>query len=348
MHERSPLSEVGTVRSERCGVQVSVLGAGSWGTTVAALSAGRNPTTLWARDPGVAHDVAVRHVNDRYLPGFVLPDRLHGTADLEEAVSGADVLVVGVPSHGFRAVLEAARPHVRPWIPVVSLTKGFEATTLLRMTEVIRDVLPGRPAAALTGPNLAKEIMAGGAAASVVATEDLTVATELQKVLRRGVFRIYVNHDVVGCEVGGALKNVVAIATGMAQGLSVGDNTRAAVITRGLGELTRLGVAMGGEAPTLAGLAGMGDLIATCTSPQSRNRYVGEQLGLGRKLDEIVAEMTMVAEGVKTAGAVTELAARHGLHLPICEVVSHVLAGEMTAAEAYRGLQPAGHEADPG
>ena len=329
-------------------MQVTVLGAGSWGTTVAALAAGRNPTTLWARDPEVARDVAVDHANTRYLPGFALPERLHGTADLEEAVTGSDVLVVGVPSHGFRAVLEAARPHVRPWIPVVSLTKGFEASTLLRMTEVIKDVLPGRPAAALTGPNLAKEIMAGGAAASVIATEDLTVATELQKVLRRGVFRIYVNHDVVGCEVGGALKNVVAIATGMAQGLSVGDNTRAAVITRGLGELTRLGVAMGGEAATLAGLAGMGDLIATCTSPQSRNRYVGEQLGLGRKLDEIIAEMTMVAEGVKTAGAVRGLAARHGLHLPICEVVSAVLAGDMTAADAYRGLKPAGHEADPG
>jgi glycerol-3-phosphate dehydrogenase (NAD(P)+) len=329
-------------------MRVAVLGAGSWGTTVASLSAGRNPTTLWARDEEVAREVAVSSTNSRYLPGFPLPGSLHGTADLEEAVATADVLVVGVPSHGFRAVLEAARPHVRPWVPVVSLTKGFEPSTLLRMTEVIKDVLPGRPAAALTGPNLAKEIMAGGAAASVIATEDLMIATELQRVLRRGVFRIYVNHDVVGCEVGGALKNVIAIATGIAQGLTVGDNTRAAVITRGLGELTRLGVAMGGEAATMAGLAGMGDLIATCTSPQSRNRYVGEQLGLGRKLEEITAEMTMVAEGVKTASAVTELAARHHLHLPICEVIQQVLSGELTAAEAYSGLQPAGHELDPG
>ena len=329
-------------------MNVTVLGAGSWGTTVAALSAGRNPTTLWARDEEVAREVEVSSTNSRYLPGFPLPERLAGTSDLEEAVSAADVLVVGVPSHGFRAVLEAAKPHVRPWIPVVSLTKGFEPTTFLRMTEVIGDVLPGRPAAALTGPNLAKEIMAGGAAASVIATEDLTIATELQRVLRRGVFRIYVNDDVVGCEVGGALKNVIAIATGIAQGLTVGDNTRAAVITRGLGELTRLGVAMGGRAATLAGLAGMGDLIATCTSPQSRNRYVGEQLGLGRKLEEIIAEMTMVAEGVKTAAAVTDLAARYGLHLPICQVIQQVLAGELTAAEAYRGLEPAGHELDPG
>ena len=212
-------------------------------------------------------------------------------------MSAAEVLVVGVPSHGFRTVLEQAAPHVPHWIPVVSLTKGFEAGTLFRMTEVIRDVLPGRVAGALSGPNLAKEIMAGNAAASVIATEDLSVAAELQRLLQRGLFRIYTNHDVIGCEVGGALKNVVAIATGIAQGLSVGDNTRAAVISRGLAELTRLGVAMGAEPATMAGLAGMGDLIATCISPLSRNRQVGERLGKGESIDEIVGSMNMVAEG---------------------------------------------------
>ncbi|MER3453083.1 MAG: NAD(P)H-dependent glycerol-3-phosphate dehydrogenase, partial [Acidimicrobiia bacterium] len=235
-------------------MRVTVLGAGSWGTTVASLSCGRNPTTLWARNPEIAREIRDRHTNEAYLPGFTLPESLYATADLEEAVAPADVLVVGVPSHGFRSVLEAARPHVRPWIPVVSLTKGFEQGTLMRMTEVIKQVLPGHPAAALTGPNLAREIMAGQAAASVIATHDLTVAAALQQLLRRGLFRIYTNHDVVGCEVGGALKNVIAIATGMAQGLSVGDNTRAAVITRGLAELTRVGVALGGEAATFAGL----------------------------------------------------------------------------------------------
>jgi len=174
------------------------------------------------------------------------------------------------------------------------------------------------------------------------------VAAALQAVLRRGVFRIYMNHDVIGCEVAGALKNVIAIAAGIAQGVSVGDNTRAAVISRGVAELTRLGVAMGGEAPTFAGLAGMGDLIATCVSPQSRNRYVGEQLGLGRPLGEILAEMNMVAEGVKTAVTVMQLAERHDVEMPICHVINRVVTGEMRAVDAYRGLRPAGHELDPG
>lgn len=329
-------------------MRVTVLGAGSWGTTVATLAVGRNPTTLWARSPAVAKEVTERHTNETYLPGCTLPDRLRATSDVEEAVGDADVLIVGVPSHGFRDALEHAAPHVRPWIPIVSLTKGFEQRSLLRMTEVIKAVMPGHPSAALTGPNLAKEIMAGQAAASVIATEDLSVAAALQAVLQRGLFRIYTNHDVIGCEVGGALKNVIAIAAGMAQGVGVGDNTRAAVIARGLAELSRLGVAMGGEAATFAGLAGMGDLIATCVSPQSRNRYVGEQLGRGRRLPDILEEMTMVAEGVKTAATVMELADRHGVEMPICYEIYKVIQGEGTPTGAYRGLKAPGHEAEPG
>jgi len=231
------------------------------------------------------------------------------------------------------------------------LSKGFERGSLLRMTELIQDELPGHPAAALTGPNLAKEIMAGQAAASVIATEDLAVARALQSVMQRGVFRIYINHDVIGCELGGALKNVVAIATGVAQGLGVGDNTRAAVVTRGLAELTRLGIAMGGEAMTFSGLAGLGDLIATCMSPLSRNRTLGEQLGAGRTLAEITAATRTVAEGVGTAHTVHELAERHGIEMPVCNEVYRVLAGEIHASEAYRGLTPyyqAGHEREPG
>jgi glycerol-3-phosphate dehydrogenase (NAD(P)+) len=331
-------------------MRVTVLGAGSWGTTVASLSAGRNPTMLWARNPELAAAVNQQHENPSYLPGFPLPQALRATSDLEEAASTAEVLVVGVPSHGFRTVLEQAAPFVPHWIPVVSLTKGFEAGSLLRMTEVIRDVLPGRVAGALSGPNLAKEIMAGNAAASVIATEDLSVAAELQRVLSRGLFRIYTNHDVIGCEVGGALKNVVAIATGIAEGLSVGDNTRAAVISRGLAELTRLGVAMGAEPATMAGLAGMGDLIATCISPLSRNRQVGERLGKGESIEEILASMKMVAEGVKTASVVMELAERHGVDLPICAEIRRVVNGEVPAEDAYRGLMrraPAGRESDP-
>ena len=260
-------------------MRIAVLGAGAWGTTVESLLAGHHDCTIWDRDPELAREIYERDANSRYLPGFALPSALKATADLEKAVHDIDLLVVGVPTHGFRAVLADARPYLRPWIPVVSLAKGFERGSLLRMTQLVREELPGHPAAALTGPNLAKEIIAGQAAASVIATEDLEVARALQSVMRRGLFRIYTNDDVIGCELGGALKNVVAIATGIAQGLGVGDNTRAAVVCRGLAELTRLGVAMGGEAQTFSGLAGMGDLIATCMSPLSRNRSLGEQLG---------------------------------------------------------------------
>jgi glycerol-3-phosphate dehydrogenase (NAD(P)+) len=329
-------------------MNVTVLGAGSWGTTMASLIAPRHPTTLWARDGEVAREIRERGTNEGYLPGCTLPKELHATHDLEEAASHADVLVVGVPTRGFREVLVAAKQSVRPWIPVVSLAKGFEQGTYLRMTQVIREVFPGHPAAALTGPNIAREIMEGKAAAAVVATEDLEVAAELQKVLMRGVFRVYVNHDVIGCEVAGALKNVVAIAAGIGQGLGVGDNTRAAVMARGLAELSRLGVAMGAEQPTFAGLAGMGDLIVTCMSPYSRNRMVGERLGQGHKLDEILGDMHMVAEGVKTAELVLDLAERYDLQLPICRAIHQVVIGEMEPSAAYWGLHPAGHELDPG
>ncbi len=330
-------------------MRVTVLGGGSWGTTVASIVARRNEGTLWARDPQVAAEVRDKHTNGRYLPDCALTPSLHATADLEEAVAEADVLIVGVPSHGFRQVVDQARPWVRPWIPVVSLTKGLEGGSLLRMTQILEELLPGHPAAALTGPNLAREILDGQAAASVIATEDPGVAAALQGIVRTTMFRVYRNNDVIGCEIGGALKNVIAIAAGIAQGLGVGDNTRAGVITRGLAELTRVGVAMGGDAHTLAGLAGMGDLLATAMSPYSRNRTVGEQLGLGRSLDEILGEMSMVAEGVKTASTVMELAKRHELDLPICSTIYQVIQGEIPATEAYRGLRRTpGHEADPG
>ena len=329
-------------------MKVAVLGAGSWGTTVASLLAPRHDTLLWARNAEVARSIDSDHVNPVYLSGFSLPEDLCATVDLERAVSSADLLVVAVPTSGLRAVLEDAKPYVRPWIPVVSLSKGLERGSYLRMTQVIKEVLPGHPAAALTGPNIAREIMAGKAAAAVVATEDLEVATAIQKVVTRGLFRVYVNHDVIGCEMGGALKNVIAIAAGIGEGLGVGDNTRAAVVSRGLAELTRLGVAMGAESATFAGLAGMGDLIATCMSPHSRNRTVGELLGKGYKLEEILAGMSMVAEGLNTAVVVLELARRFGVDMPICDVIHRVVRGEIAPADAYFGLTPAGHEAEPG
>jgi glycerol-3-phosphate dehydrogenase (NAD(P)+) len=330
-------------------VRITVLGAGSWGTTVACLLARRHEVVVWARDPELAAQISRDHVNDRYLKGAPLPATLEATSDLEEAAGSCDLLVVGVPTHGFRATLTTVRPVLRPWIPIVSLSKGLEQGTLLRMTEVAKQELPGHPVAALTGPNIAREIIEGQAAAAVIATQDLDVAANLQGVMQSGLFRIYTNHDVIGCELGGALKNVVAIATGIAQGLSVGDNTRASVMTRGLAELTRLGVAMGGEAATLYGLTGMGDLIATCISPHSRNRRLGEQLGLGRSLEDVLAGSTMVAEGVRTAQAVHQLAELNDVAMPVCNEVHRVLSGEIPAADAYRGLriQP-GHEAEPG
>ncbi len=329
-------------------MNVTVLGAGSWGTTVASLTTALNPTVLWARNAQVAAEVNEAHTNSTYLPSTTLPRRLRATADLEEAVRGADVLVVGVPSKGFRSTLEDARRWVRPWIPVVSLTKGIEGGSLMRMTQVIEDVIPGHPTAALSGPNLAREIMAGQAAASVIATQDQAVAAALQEVLQHKLFRVYRNHDVIGCEIGGALKNVIAIAAGIGEGLGVGDNTRAAVMTRGLAELTRLGVAMGAEQQTMAGLAGMGDLVATCMSPHSRNRTVGEMLGRGKHLDEILAEMHMVAEGVNTARLALSLASRYGVDLPICYEIHEVVTGRQKPVDAYRGLRHPGHESDPG
>ncbi|MGH9205424.1 MAG: NAD(P)H-dependent glycerol-3-phosphate dehydrogenase, partial [Acidimicrobiales bacterium] len=250
--------------------------------------------------------------------------------------------------HGARQVLASVAPCVHPGVPIVSLAKGLEQETLARVTEVIREVLPGHPTGVLTGPNLAREVMDGHAAVSVVAMDDMAAAARIQSVFATGQFRVYTNHDVIGCEIGGSLKNVIAIATGMAQSLDVGDNTRAAVMTRGLSELTRLGMAMGGEQATFAGIAGMGDLLATCMSPQSRNRRLGEELGKGRLLSEILAGTRMVAEGVRTADAVMRLSHRHGIEMPICERVHGVLTGTCTPREAYDGLlqRQVGHERD--
>ena len=317
---------------------VAVLGAGSWGTTVAHLAAHNVPTVVWARDPAVADEINESHVNSRYLAGYQLHPDLAATSDLAEAVSHADVLVMGVPSHGFRATLEEVKPHLRAWVPVVSLSKGLEQGSRLRMTQLIDEILPGHPYGVLTGPNLAKEILAGDAAAAVIAMSDPGISEELQRVFSSNLFRVYVNDDVVGSELAGALKNVMALAAGMADGLGTGDNTRAAVITRGLAELTRLGVAMGGRAETFAGLAGMGDLVATCISPQSRNRHVGEQLGKGRSLDEIIEEMHMVAEGVKATKVVMELAREHDVYMPIAEQMDLVCNQGASPVEAYRGL----------
>ena len=300
-------------------MRVGVIGGGSWGTTVAHITAHNVETTLWARRDDTADEINRSHRNSRYLDGYDLHPALRASADLGEVVRQADVLVMGVPSHAYRSTLEAVSDHLRAWVPIVSLTKGLEQGSRLRMSEVTNEVLPGHPA-------------------SVVATSDPVVALRLQQLFATSMFRVYTNHDVVGCELGGALKNVIAIASGMADGLGTGDNTRAAVITRGLAELSRLGRAMGGEEITFAGLAGMGDLIATCISPHSRNRHVGEQLGRGRSIDEVIASMNMVAEGVKTAPVVLDLAAEYGVETPIADEVNGVCHLGRAADVAYRGL----------
>ncbi len=331
-------------------LKVGLLGGGSWGTTVASLTARNCPTTIWARNQATVDDINNNHRNEKYLPGAKLPKTLKAANTIEETVRDADVIVMGIPAQHFREVLKKARPHIRPWVPIVSLAKGLEIGTKMRMTEIIEAEMPGHPAGVLTGPNLAKEIAAGQAAASVIAMVDDTIASRLQSIFSTGLFRVYTNEDVVGCELGGALKNIIAIATGMGDGANAGDNTKSAIITRGLAELTRLGVAMGGQPHTFSGLAGMGDLIATCSSTQSRNRYVGFNLGKGRKIEDIIDEMAEVAEGVKTAKVVMELAMEYQIEMPIATEVYKVLYQGDTVNEAFRGLlkREVGSEAEPG
>ncbi len=331
-------------------LKVGLLGGGSWGTTVASITAKNTPTKMWARNPATVEEINQEHKNEKYLPGAKLTSSLRATNSIQEAVEDADVIIMGIPAQSFRSVLEKAKPHIRPWVPIVSLSKGLERGTHMRMTEIIETIMPGHPAGVLTGPNLAREIMKGQAAAAVIAMVDDTIARALQKVFQSGLLRVYTNEDVVGCELGGALKNVIAIAAGMGDGAGAGDNTRAAVITRGLAELTRLGVAMGGQPATFSGLAGMGDLVATCSSTLSRNRHVGFQLGQGKSLPEIIDAMSMVAEGVKTCGVVMELAEKYGIAMPITHEVYKVVHDGNTVRDAYRGLLRAesGSEADPG
>ena len=331
-------------------LKVGILGGGSWGTTVASIIAKNAHATLWARNQETVNEINEHHTNNKYLPNAKLTRSLKASNSIEETVKDADLIVVGIPSQSFRAALLEAKPHIRPWIPIVSLAKGLEIGTKKRMTEIIEEEMPGHPAGVLTGPNLAKEIHFGKAAAAVIAMVDDTIAKELQPVFSSGLFRVYTNNDVVGCELGGALKNIMAIASGMGDGAKAGDNTRAAVITRGLSELTRLGVAMGGKRRTFAGLAGMGDLVATCSSSKSRNHHVGFQLGQGKSLEQIIEEMNEVAEGVKTAKVVMELAKDYQVEMPISTEVYKVLYEGNTVNDAFRGLLKieVGSEKEPG
>lgn len=330
--------------------KLAILGGGSWGTTVASLVSRNADAQLWARDNTTVEEINNLHTNSRYLGDAKLHPSLRASTDIEAVVDAADAVLIAVPSDNFRAVLTSISNSLPAGSPVISLTKGLERKTRLSMTEVCREIAPGRPTGVLTGPNLAREILAGQAAASVLALDDAAPNSWLQPLLNVGLFRVYTNPDVIGCELGGVLKNIIAIAVGMGDGLGAGDNTRAALITRGLAEITRLGTALGGKAETFAGLAGMGDMIATCTSPQSRNRHVGLELAKGHSIETIIESMHMVAEGVKSAPTVIELAREHEVAMPIAEDVFKVVTGASSARGVYRGLlrTTAGAESEPG
>lgn len=311
-------------------------------------SVANGEVVLWCRRDELAEEVNVSRRNTRYTGEMELADNVVATVSLEQACTGAEVVLVAVPSVGFRAVVESAARYLEDDAAILSLTKGLEQGTHATMTEVLRASAPRLALGVLTGPNLAKEISLGMPAASVVATPDEASAALVQSRLHGPTLRVYSSSDVVGCEVAGVTKNVLAIAAGVSDGLGFGDNTRAAIITRGLAEMGRLAVAMGGESATVSGLAGVGDLVATCTSDRSRNRRVGIALGQGRSLDEAVESVGEVAEGVVSAQPLLELAASRDVELPICEQVAAMVAGSATPSQALAALtsRPAREERD--
>lgn len=318
--------------------RVCVLGAGSWGTTVANLISRSTKTILWARSQEIAQEINENHTNSKYLANNVLSADLGATHQLDQALYRCTLIVVAVPSHGVRAILEAACTMIDPRVPTVSLTKGIEAKSNLRMTQVISEVTGVSRVGFLTGPNLAGEVIEGQPTASVIATTDDELGALIQRLVHSKTMLVYRNRDVVGSEIAGALKNVMAIAAGMAAGLGFGDNSRAALITRALAEVGRLGVRLGGRPMTFAGLAGLGDLVATCSSPRSRNYCVGRMLGQGMGIDEIMGKMNMVAEGVKTAPVAVELGSTHQVDMPISREISRVLASIQTPGECVANL----------
>jgi glycerol-3-phosphate dehydrogenase (NAD(P)+) len=321
--------------------RAAVLSAGSWGTTFAkVLADAGTDVALYARRPELAASITADRENADYLPGVRLPDRVRATADPAEALAGADVVVLSIPSQTLRENLTAWTPLLPPDATLLSLMKGIELGSTRRMSEVVCDVTGAGPdrVAVLSGPNLAREIADQQPAATVIACTDTARAAALQAACHTRYFRPYTNPDVVGCELGGAVKNVIALAAGMAEGLGFGDNTRASLITRGLAETSRLGLALGADPLTFAGLAGLGDLVATCSSPLSRNRTFGEQIGRGASVAEVVAGTRQTAEGVKSCRSVLDLARAHGVDVPITEAVVRVCHEGETAADMVREI----------
>lgn len=327
--------------------EIAVIGAGAWGTALSIVLGrkGSHGVRLWANESEVCQSITATRINEMFLPGQSIPQTVACTNSLEEALRGAEIVLSVMPSHHARRVFQEMRPHLRPSMLFVSATKGIENDTLLRMTQVIPEVLGQGPGSftprigALSGPTFAKEVAKGDPTAITVASADKELATAIQREFSDPLFRVYTNRDVVGVELGGALKNTVAIAAGVLFGLNLGHNTVAALITRGLAEITRLVVACGGQASTMAGLAGLGDLVLTCTGGLSRNRSVGIELGRGRKLDDIIAGMRgMVAEGVLTTKAAVGLAQKVGVEMPITEQMHAVLQQGKSVEDAIREL----------
>jgi glycerol-3-phosphate dehydrogenase (NAD(P)+) len=306
-----------------------VIGAGSWGTALAIhLARVGHEVRLWARDPALVVDMTARRANAIYLPDFNFPDLLRPLGSLPDALDGAGVVVMAVPSHGLRAVLARAAPHVAAKAVVVTATKGLEEATLLRMSEVVGQELPHiREIVALSGPSFAAELARELPTAIVAASTVAGAAAHVQEEFRSSALRLYGSSDVVGVEIGGALKNTIAIAAGVVEGLGLGHNALAALITRGLAEITRLAVALGAQRETLSGLAGLGDLVLTCTGDLSRNRHVGVELAKGRPLADILASTKMIAEGVRTSATALDLGAQSGVEMPIAAQMAEVLAG---------------------
>ena len=326
--------------------QIAVVGAGSWGTTVASTVAQNQPTMLWARRDALAKQITTKHQNVDYLNKTKLTESLSCSADLQEVVQHASIVMMAVPSNGFREVLVEVAKYVSTDVPIVSLAKGLERETLLRMSEVIAQVLPRHSVAVLTGPNLAHEILAGQPAATVVGCADDEVAKEIQVLLTRPTLRVYTNPDVLGCEIGGVVKNVIAIASGIVEGMGFGDNSKATLITRGLAEMSRLGVALGANPSTFTGLAGIGDVVATCASAQSRNTAVGVRLGKGETIESITGSMKMVAEGVRSSLSVLQLAQRCKVDMPITQQVAAVCEGTTSASDAMVQLMSRASKAE--
>lgn len=321
--------------------RAAVVGAGAWGTALANLLAKKGvDTTLWAFEPEVAETIRTDRRNRRYFPEVELDARLRATSSLEEAVSGAEMVLSVSPSHVVRRVMGDAARYMAPGALVVSASKGIENESLKTMDEVLADVLPdgGAACAYLSGPSFALEVGQEHPTAVTVAARSMDAALRAQEIFQTGYFRVYTSDDVPGVELGGSLKNVIAIAAGVVEGLGFGYNTRAALITRGLAEITRLGTALGAQPQTLAGLAGMGDLILTCTGHLSRNRSVGVELGRGRTLDDVLAGMSAVAEGVRTARSARDLAVRTGIEMPIVDAVHAILFDGLDPRRAVESL----------